>query len=662
VIDLKLKINWRIPSVVAIVLVGASALGLFSVWQDRLSDFLLTKQKTNQDEVLIVKIDEPSLQAIGQWPWPRVVFAQAINQLQAARSIGVDVNFREPSRLGLADDQAFARSIQVSQVPVVLSVSLDQQGQVEQPIRSLVESAHLGFTNLVVAPDGVVRRIRLQTPELNGFSYALILAQGDTPTIPENYTNEPGRINYRQEEASFSGVSFVDLIRGNLPESFVKDRIIFIGATAEDLQDFHQTPFGLVSGVSIQAQVYQMIKLADFLKPIPQSVNLGLIAVFAFLISILIFKLKTNLHRFGSVLIIFAIYNLAGLFIFDSGFVADLFYPNLSIIFSTIGTFSARYVETSRQKKFLTESFSRYVAPQVVDEIIRDPSRLKLGGQNREITILFSDIRSFTTLSEGMKPEELVTFLNRYLTAMTETVLDHHGVIDKYIGDAIMAFWGAPLEDENHADHGVVTALKMIESLEEFNQKSKNEGFQPINIGIGLNSGEVTVGNLGSEKRFDYTVIGDAVNIASRLEGLNKYYGTQIIISQSTLEKLKSDAATMKELEDNIVQAFALSYHGQQKKILVREIDTVRVKGKQRGLKIYEVVLDKNKSDIESVARSFAQGLQAYYAGNWDQAKMAFNSVLAKLPDDQPTKLLLERCQQLRNIKGWDGIYTLKLK
>ena len=250
----------------------------------------------------------------------------------------------------------------------------------------------------------------------------------------------------------------------------------------------------------------------------------------------------------------------------------DLFYPNLAIILSSATSVSWQYITTSREKRFIQESFSRYLAPEVVQELLEDPSRLKLGGERKTITILFSDIRGFTSLSEKLEPEKLTKILTRFLSAMSNVILESRGVIDKYIGDAIMAFWGAPLSDQEHATHALRAALQMSKALKSLNEEFKKENLPPLAIGIGINSGEVTVGNMGSEKRFDYTVIGDAVNLASRLEGLNKNYETEIIISGATKNMLNQ-----KEIE--------------KMGINFKELGQAQVKGKEEAVTIYTPII-----------------------------------------------------------------------
>ena len=292
-------------------------------------------------------------------------------------------------------------------------------------------------------------------------------------------------------------------------------------------------------------------------------------------------------------------------------------------------------------KKKIKGAFQYYLTPSVVNEILKNPDMLKLGGEKKELTVMFSDIRGFTSISEKLDPESLVRLLNEYLTAMTDIIFEFEGLLDKYIGDAIMAVFGAPLYQPDHPKRGCATALKMIEKLNELKKKWKNEGFPEINIGIGINTGPMVVGNMGSQKRFDYTVMGDSVNLGSRLEGINKQYGTNIIISEFT------------------------KYYVQDE-FLLRELDMVRVKGKEKPVKIYELIDWKGKENgWNEIISLFNTGLTAYRNMDWKTASDCFGNILKIKSDDGPSLVYLERCKILRDTpppEGWDGVFTMKTK
>ena len=295
-----------------------------------------------------------------------------------------------------------------------------------------------------------------------------------------------------------------------------------------------------------------------------------------------------------------------------------------------------------KKRQFLEDTLTRYVTKQVVDLILEHPESIILDGEEREATVLFSDIRGFTSLSETMTPTEVVQMLREYFKLMVGAVFDFQGTVDKFIGDAIMAIFGAPTPQPNHAELAVKTALRMKSLLGEFNETRKKQGEQPIYIGVGINTGEVVVGNIGSEKRLEYTAIGDAVNLASRLEGINKQYGTDIIISETTYLQAKEC-------------------------LEVRELDEVRVKGKSRPVKIFEVVglCGEIAPESKQVQTRFIRGLGHYRQREWDHAIRTFQEALRIVPSDSPSQLYIERCEVYKISppnENWDGVFEMKTK
>jgi adenylate cyclase len=276
-----------------------------------------------------------------------------------------------------------------------------------------------------------------------------------------------------------------------------------------------------------------------------------------------------------------------------------------------------------RERRKIGRAFSHYVSPSLVNEILKEPKKLVLGGEEKRLTILFSDMRGFTTLSENLKPQVLVKLINDYLTPMTDIVLKNGGTIDKYMGDAIMAFWGAPLWQEDHQVRACRTALEMIKKIDELQVEWQKSGIPRLEIGVGISTGRVTVGNMGSSARFDYTVIGDAVNLGYRLEDLNKEYGTTIIVPKYTYEDVKGE-------------------------FYLRQLDWIKVKGKNIPIKIYELMGDKNDGGmLREIAELFEEGLTSYMEREWDKAEEHFQGVLELKPDDGPSKVFLSRIQML---------------
>lgn len=295
-----------------------------------------------------------------------------------------------------------------------------------------------------------------------------------------------------------------------------------------------------------------------------------------------------------------------------------------------------------KKREFLQDTLTRYVTRQVVDLILEHPESIILDGEEREATVFFSDIRGFTTFSEKMPPRELVAMLREYFTVMVDAVFQYQGTVDKFIGDSIMAIFGAPTPQPNHAERAVRTALEMKRLLQEFNQNRLRLGKEPIRVGVGINTGSVVVGNIGSVQRLEYTAIGDAVNLASRLEGINKQYGTEIIISEYTRRQLPDD-------------------------VIARELDDVRVKGKHEPVKIYEVLgaLDQITPELDAARQRFQDGLRLYKERRWDDAIAEFQQVLQMSPSDAPSQLYITRCQQYRITpppENWDGVFEMKTK
>jgi adenylate cyclase len=273
-----------------------------------------------------------------------------------------------------------------------------------------------------------------------------------------------------------------------------------------------------------------------------------------------------------------------------------------------------------RKEREVERAFCHYVSPALVSELIKEPERLKLGGEIKELTLLFSDIRDFTTLSEAITPDSLGEMLNKYFTEMTDIVFTHSGTLDKFIGDAVMAIYGAPLDFPDHPVQGCLSALSMIDALEKLNIQWKNNGKAPIKIGIGLHTGKAKVGNFGSDERFDYTAIGANVNLASRLEGLTKSYGVDIIISAST-------------------------YKNVEHKILCRPLDIVTVKGSKQPLEIFELIgrRDELSEEIQARVENFQKGLEIYYSRRWEEAKKCFAEFLDCFPNDKPAQIFFNR-------------------
>ena len=295
-----------------------------------------------------------------------------------------------------------------------------------------------------------------------------------------------------------------------------------------------------------------------------------------------------------------------------------------------------QYISESAEKRFIYNSFKYYLSPEIINEILQNPATLKLGGEKKKITVFFSDIRGFSGISEVFSPEMLTYVVSEYMTEMTDIIMAQRGLVSQYFGDGIMAFWGAPLQNSHQAEDACASAVAMMGALEKLNARFKQEKINAhINIGVGINTGQVIAGNIGSKKKFNYTVFGDGVNLTARLEALNKGYGTQIIISEST----------KKEIEHN--PAFIL-----------RALDTIVVKGKQEPTNIFEILA---KPLHNGILEGFSRGRQYYKEGNWQAAVKEFEPIAGQ---DGPSRLFLERCLHFQKNPpvAWNGIYEFKHK
>ncbi|MBU2549063.1 MAG: adenylate/guanylate cyclase domain-containing protein, partial [Proteobacteria bacterium] len=461
-------------------------------------------------------------------------------------------------------------------------------------------------------------------------------------------TDEIGRmqVNFRGPGKTFPHYSIADILKGRLAPATFKDKIVLVGATAVGIYDLRVTPFDRVfPGVEIHANAIDNILRGDFLVAPNWAAIFDLMSIT--FIGLLLGLGLPRLSAWSGALLgtgLLAIWVLGNYLLFLQGFLLNSLYPFMTLVLVYTGITLFRYMTEEREKKKIRSAFSYYVNPSVVSEMLKNPDKLKLGGEKRIMTVLFSDIRGFTSISEKLDPEALVHLLNRYLTDMTDLVFKNEGLLDKYIGDAIMAVWGAPLDQPRHAALACRTGLEMMSALarlrEQLAAEDPNTPF--LDIGIGLNSGPMVAGNMGSETRFDYTVMGDSVNLGSRLEGACKQYGVNIIIGEMTFEQVKSA-------------------------MYCRELDSVAVKGKAQPVRIFELLGEPGRvpEDRLRLARAFQSGLTAYRHQMWDQAHKVFSALHHHYPDDRPTKLYIERVAELTaNPPGpsWDGVYVMKTK
>ncbi len=452
-------------------------------------------------------------------------------------------------------------------------------------------------------------------------------------------------INYRGPSKTFKHVSITDILHRNFSEGVFKDKIVIVGATAIGIYDVRVTPFEeLFPGMEVHANIIDMILSENFLGE-PDWHDWFIWGVIFFAALALGFLLPRIGAVQGAIMPACLLFGYAYLsqYLFNQGIVVNTVYPLFSILFTYFIVTIYVYFTESRKKMFIKNAFSTYLAPSVVDYLIESPDKLVLGGENRVITSFFSDVQNFTMISEKLAPEALVELLNEFLTEMTDIILENKGTVDKFEGDAIIAFFGAPVELENQAALACSAAVQMQNRLFELRKKWGAEGKPELRMRVGLYTGPAVVGNMGSRNRMDYTMMGDTVNTAARLEGVNKIYGTYMLIGERTRD----------EIDESV--------------FFIREIDSILVVGKQKPIGIYELAgFQTDISDaFRRTAELYAEGVNAYKRRDWDKAVSLFNQGLEHTPHDPPSKTMIERCIEYKAnppAEGWSGVFYMKTK
>jgi adenylate cyclase len=459
-------------------------------------------------------------------------------------------------------------------------------------------------------------------------------------------------INYVGPYGSYPHYSMWDVISKSTPPGAFKDKIVLLGATAKAIGDLRITPFqngDAYMGVEVHANIIDNLLHSGepgrgFLTrgAREEMIDIGFILLFGIGMGVWFGKVKP-LYSTAALLLVLAAFGWFVYFSFvHGGSWLSFAIPSATLVANYAAITSFRMIFEEREKRKIRKTFSQYLSPGVIGLIEKDPQRyIRPGGETKELTVMFSDIRDFTTLSEGLSADELVHLLNEYLGEMTDVLFRNLGTLDKYIGDAIMAFWGSPYPQDDHSRRACGCALEMTRSLETLNAKWKDEGRKPISIGIGLNTGPVNVGNMGSDKRLAWTVMGDNVNLASRLEGMTKQYRSRIVISEGTYRQVAEH-------------------------FVCRDLDRIRVKGKLQPVTIYEL-LDRaeNRQKYDSLLEGFGSAMAAYREQNWNEAVLQFVTLLTSFPDDGPTQIFLQRALDFRERApepGWDGVHVMKSK
>ena len=537
--------------------------------------FAIRGEQKPPKDIVVVKIDDTTFSELGKrWPFARTVHAQAIKNLKAAgaKVIAYDIQFSEPTegQAGIAQDNTFMDENRAAGNLVFSTTEVNDKGQgkfLGGREGLAYARARLGNGNFDTDPGGIIRRTLYQAQGLKSFAVATVERATGKPVHP--FSNDTRLIDFSGPAGTMPSIPFSDVYNGLFPPGYFRDKIVVVGASAPSLQDVHPVSFGQdeMPGPEIQANAIATVLDGLPLTLVPRWVNLVLIIVLGFLSPLA--SLRLNLFR----TLVLAIGAAAGFLVgtqiaFNHGWVISFVYPMGALVASSIGAIAAHYLLAAFERERVRDVFSRFVPETVVEQFLsRTDSDLRLGGVSLESTVMFTDLRGFTTFSEALPPARVIECLNGYLEEMTDAILAHGGTLVSYEGDGIMAVFGAPIEQTDHADRALAAAREMLtERLPKWNrwlhQNELSEGFK---MGIGLNTGMVVSGNVGSERRLEYTAIGDTTNTASRLQGMTKGQSHLLFFADTTRERLQHDP-------DDLVF-----------------IDEFEVRGRQQPVKIWSV-------------------------------------------------------------------------
>lgn len=622
-------------------------------------------QDRTNGPVVIVAIDDNSIQDLEAgllagrkwpWPWPRELYGDMIGYFEkcGARVVAFDIFFETTDReADYGSDEALAEAAAEAKVPVIFGNQVTEDGRPGK-FAIPVENPVFGAVN---QPAGVV--LREYHPLFNGFPSlalrAVMLYSGAEPEQRTEYLSHyygphrpaPGRTTFKYVKAS----AVLAVTVGEQPEADVglgpemfRDKIVLVGATAKQTFDNKATPLDdIYPGVEYQATAIDNMLRGDRVTTLHRVNSTAIAALATFLAALgVLLPRGVLLKVLAALLVTGAVVGLAvAMFRLDHILRLPLASPLVALGLATIGAFAWNYFTEDRQRRFLLKAFSQAVSPAVAERIAKDPKKINLGGERREMTVMFSDVAGFTDMSEKLEPERLAELMHFYLEQMSSVVLETNGTLDKYIGDAIMSFWNAPIDQPDHAVLACRTALGMARREKEIQEELRAFGATSLLTRIGLNTGPMAVGNLGSSRKFSYTVLGDSVNLGARLEGSNKLYGSQILIAKTTADLVK----------DHFV---------------VRELDLLAVKGKLIPMAVYELMAEgPADGDLRPRVEVYGEGLAHYRAQRWDDAEATWTRLLREFPGDAPSAKMLARLPRLREEQlppDWNGVYVAKDK
>ena len=607
--------------------------------------------------------------------------AQTVPEMGAFQDAGVEENVRrvEASRIAPPEFR-YRLSGGAEKADPVASTWIKEYPGLRSPLPPIAAAAgSFGFFNALPDADGAIRQAALAMrvrgrylPSLDAVLVAAALRIPPSRIVPVAADDGSGgranvdgfdfggklfvptdfrgllQINYAGGDGTFATWSVADILENKLPPGALRGKVALIGATAQGTFDQRVTPFmRITSGVETHANAVETMLSSRFLRRdvVLQGIEVLTLVALALAFAWIFARVRVRMALPAAFLAAAGVWGVVSV-LFHAGYqvVAALPLVEMGSMFVLVTVY--RYATEERARQQLRKAFQLYLNPEVMDEMVREPAKLQLGGEERELTVLFADIRGFTGIAEELSPQALVRLLNAYLSPMTDIVFQRRGTLDKYIGDALMAFFGAPVANSRHALDGCEAALEMLEGLARLKERWRveNAGLPDIEIGIGVNSGPMVVGNMGSAQRFSYTVMGDNVNLASRLEGLNKEYGTRALISGATLQAARASGGEP----------------------CVRELDAVRVKGKKEPVSLFEL---RGRGAVPAqdlpLLDGYARGLKLYREQRFAEARLEFESLRQRFPHDGPSRLFAARCEKMAAEppgERWDGVFRMEHK
>lgn len=685
-----------LAAVCAVLLLPVSRLGFVQSLENRTLDLRFKAQPTPPDpSIIIVTVDGGSLERLPWlgWPWPRQLYGDCLGVLRrwGASVVAFDILYDLPSLYGTADDEALGDSAEAfgSAVfavalqkrdgrPIPASAimpvegswpGLDSAWTSTPPFDPILEgAAALGNVSAVPDADGVFRRVGVFTDTPDGPVPSLALAAAWLSAGRPPVSLEPGLLSignaripldedyrmilrFRGPTATFRYVPIADLLEAVQAEAsgqpspvdpaIFRGAIVFVGYTAPGLYDLKPTPYSAICpGVEVHANTADNILAGVALRRPGTQAALACALVVALLCAGAFLLGRSVLLQGAAGLAVLAAWSGAAFLAFSQNIWLEAVYPLSAGAAALLAGSILSYGNANRQRKEIRAAFSQYLSPTVVEQLSRRPELLVLGGEQKVMTAYFSDLAGFTTFSEKLSPPELVHLLNRYLGMMTDTILEHGGTLDKYIGDAIVAFWNAPLPCGDHAAAACRAVLAMRNSLADLNAVLSAEGLPELKPRTGLNTGLMTVGNMGSSRRFDYTMMGSSVNLASRLEGVNKAYRTRIMASRATVEAAGDG-------------------------FVFRELDSIRVVGQKTPVDIFELLGYRGLVPDETMrtAALYAEALAVYRASGFERAAAMFDSLAAA--GDGASSVMAKRSAEFAGrspAEGWGGVFDMTSK